>query len=247
MTNPSSRRLATKKQVLYANAIAETVGYDLTFTEKDSYYEVNKFITENEEQYRNAGNEKIASVRQIDYANAISNACGLNIFFGSKSKYKETADFISRHKGEYIQKKWRESICEYDNAEKSIEIPTESMLFICDNLFGKHGLYAFIGKDNVVLYIGKSIDLSSRIPKSYRERKDYAKINKVMYYVDDNMANVNIMEILLIAEYNPILNTESKTEDIPTKFYSGIDILNDFKEIPKFCNNASERSVAVCQ
>ena len=65
-------------------------------------------------------------------------------------------------------------------------------------------------------------------------------INKIMYYIDENMANVNIMEILLIAENNPVLNTESKTEDVPTKFHSGIDILNDFNEIPNFCDYEME-------
>ena len=58
-----------------------------------------------------------------------------------------------------------------------------------------------------------------------------------MYFLDDNMANVNILEILLIAEYDPVLNAESKTDDIPTRFHSGIDILRDFEEIPYFYQN----------
>ena len=77
----------------------------------------------------------------------------------------------------------RESICEYEVNEDSIDISMESMLFICDNLFKKHGWYVFIGNDDVILYIGKSKDLSARIPTSYRERKNYAKINKIMYQI----------------------------------------------------------------
>lgn len=236
MERKSNRKLATERQILYANAISSTLGLGLSFSRDDSYYEVNKFITENEGKYKNKGTEKLASIRQIDYANAISNFCNIGISFDENSTYIEVADFISQNKDEYMRMRWRESICEYEKTENSIDVPKESMLFICDNLFKKHGLYAFIGKDDVVLYIGKSIDLSSRIPTSYKERKEYAKINKIMYYVDENMANVNIMEILLIAEYSPVLNTESKTEDVPTKFHSGIDILNDFKEVPHFCD-----------
>lgn len=240
MERKSNRKLATERQILYANSISSTLGLGLSFSRDDSYYEVNKFITENEGKYKNKGTEKLASIRQIDYANAISNFCNIGISFDENSAYIEVADFISQNKDEYMRMRWRESICEYEKTENSIDVSKESMLFICDNLFKKHGLYAFIGDNDVILYIGKSTDLSSRIPTSYKERKGYAKINKIMYYIDENMANVNIMEILLIAECNPVLNTESKTEDVPTKFHSGIDILNDFNEIPHFCDYEME-------
>lgn len=240
MDNAIKRKLASERQISYANAISDAISSNLTFEKGDSYYEVNKFITENEEKYKNKGSEKLASIRQIDYANAISDFCNIGVHFDKNSTYIEVADFISQNKDEYMRLRWRESICECERNENSIDIPMESMLFICDNLFKKHGLYAFIGNDDVILYIGKSKDLSARIPTSYKERKNYAKINKIMYYVDENMANVNIMEILLIAENNPVLNTESKTEDIPTKFHSGIDILNDFIEIPNFCDYEME-------
>lgn len=236
MERMNNRKLATKRQISYANAISNTLGLKLSFAKDDSYYVVNRFITENEEKYKNKSSEKLASIRQIDYANAISNYCNIGVSFDENSTYVEVANFISQNKDEYMRMRWRESICEHENVENSIDVPTESMLFICDNLFKKHGLYAFVGNDDVILYIGKSVDLSSRIPTSYRERKDYAKVNKIMYYIDSNMADVNILEILLIAEYNPVLNTESKTEDIPTKFHSGIDISSDFKEIPHFCD-----------
>lgn len=236
MERMNNRKLATERQISYANAISNTLGLKLSFAKDDSYYVVNRFITENEEKYKNKSSKKLASIRQIDYANAISNYCNIGVSFDENNTYVEVANFISQNKDEYMRMRWRESICEHEDVENSIDVPTESMLFICDNLFKKHGLYAFVGNDDVILYIGKSVDLSSRIPTSYRERKDYAKVNKIMYYTDSNMADVNILEILLIAEYNPVLNTESKTEDIPTKFHSGIDILNDFKEIPHFCD-----------
>ena len=51
-----------------------------------------------------------------------------------------------------------------------------------------------------------------------------------------------ILEILLIAENNPILNSESNSQEMPTLFSSGIDIIRDFYELPYFNeNNESEK------
>ena len=50
----------------------------------------------------------------------------------------------------------------------------------------------------------------------------------------ENMANVNILEILLIAENNPILNSESNSQEMPTLFSSDVDIIRDFYELPYF-------------
>lgn len=238
------RKLATEKQVSYANAISNTIGLGVQFENGDSYYDVSKFIKNNEKEYKENESRKLASARQIDYANAISDVCNIEVLFNDKSTCKEVSDFICQYKDKYIRAQWRETIIAYENKENSIDIPKESMLFICDNLFKKHGLYAFIGNNSEILYIGKSTDLASRIPNSYKERKNCAKINKIMYYVDDNMADINILEILLIAEYNPILNTESKTEDIPTRFHSGINILNEFSEIPGFFGSNAVEVVA---
>ena len=58
MSNVSKRKLATEKQISYANAISNTLGIGLIFTKDDSYYEVNKFITKNEGKYKNKDSEK---------------------------------------------------------------------------------------------------------------------------------------------------------------------------------------------
>ena len=106
--------------------------------------------------------------------------------------------------------------------------------FMLDVLYKKSGLYAFLNELDEVVYIGKSINLLDRIPSSYRERCRYSNISKIMYYVDDNIANVNILELLLISEYEPVLNTDCKTEHKSTLFSSGIDIKTDFVELEEF-------------
>lgn len=234
----TSRRLATQNQVLYANSISRTLNLNKTFTTECSFYQVGKFIRDNEKAYKEYGDDRKASIRQIDFANTISDCCELDEKFDSNSGYFEVSDFISKHKDEYSRLVWRETICEYEPSEKSIPFPQECMLFICDNLYKVHGLYSFVSEDNVILYIGKSTDLSQRIPSSYQERKNSAKINKVLFYPMENMANVNIMEILLIAENNPVLNSESNSQEMPTLFSSGIDIIKDFYELPYFNKKA---------
>lgn len=236
------RKLASPKQIKFARVIAEALDINMSFNEGDSYYDVNEFITEHEGEYKKC-NWKKASIRQIDYANAISRACYGYKKFDENSCYGDVSDFISGNKDAYARILWRESIIEKnseDTVECSKDFPTESMLFLCDNLYKVHGVYAFIGEDNTILYIGKSIDLSQRITSSYRERKNSAKITRVMFYAVNNIADTNILEILLIAENNPVLNEDCKTEDSPELFHSGIDILRDFSEIPL---NNSEKEV----
>ncbi len=233
MAKRKAKRAATKNQVNYANTIAESIGSDLRFSGEDSFYEVSNFIKEHAQDYRKNESEKCATEKQIEYANIISKTCNLGIMFNKNSLLKDVSNFISQHKDEFEHEELRERIC--NNAEYGTEdIPKKSMMFICGNLFKKSGLYAFLGENDSILYIGKSTDLSSRILTSYEERRKYAKINRIMYYIDENMANVNTLELLLISEYNPILNKDCRTECTSTIFQSGIDILNDFKEIPHF-------------
>lgn len=175
------RKLATDRQLSYAKAIAKALDEEYTFDKNSSYYDVNKYISENEEEFKSIGNNRPASIRQIDYANAISNLCRIGKNFDCNSTHEEVDEFITKNRDEYRLHLLKESIT-----------------------------------------------------NSKRERMDSARIDKVMYYVIDNMADVNIMEILLIAENNPVLNSESKTEEIPERFKSGIDILSDFSGIPNF-------------
>lgn len=232
------RKKATEKQISYANAIAEYLRIDVRFSIGDSFYDVTKFIRENEENYKNK-NKRLASIKQVDYANAISDICDLGFHFNETSTYEQVSNFILKHKKEYIQKIWRREILENEKVYPGNDLTKESLIFICDNLYDKHGVYAFIGDNNEILYVGKSTDLSQRITSSYAERRSQAHIKRILYYVEDNMSDVSILEICLICENKPRLNTESKFDDFPTRYSSGIDILRDFDEIP-FLNKGED-------
>lgn len=234
MAKRKSGKTATENQVNYANLIASSIGSDLRFSVEDSSCKVSKFIKDNMSDYRKMENRKCATEKQVEYANTISKTCDLGVMFDKNSPSKDVSDFITKHKDEFEYAERRGYICDNNTQQSQTDIPKDSMLFICDNLFKKSGLYAFLGENNSVLYIGKSTDLSSRIPTSYEERRKYAKIKRIMYYVDENMANVNTLELLLISEYSPILNKDCRTEYKSTMFQSGIDVLKDFKEVPHF-------------
>ena len=239
----NGRKLVSPRQLKFARAIANALNIEVAFSENDSYYDVSEFIREHEDEYKKC-NWKKSSIRQIDYANAISRACYGYKRFDESSRYGDVSDFISKNKDAYARILWRESIIEKNNedvVECSKDFPTESMLFLCDNLYKVPGVYAFIGENNTILYIGKSVDLSQRITSSYRERKNSAKIERVMFYAVNNIADTNILEILLIAENNPVLNEDCKTEDSPELFHSEIDILRDFSEIS--LNNSEREAV----
>ncbi len=242
MVKEKPRRTATPKMVDYANSISQSLSIGTEFTLDDSLFDVSKFIRTHKKEFEESAKIRLASIRQIDFANTISDICNIGAHFDKNSTHEQISAFIKKYKGVYKQVTWRNSVCGQAISEYAGDIPKESMLFICDNLYGKHGLYAFIGEDEKVLYIGKSFDISQRIPTSYKERGNRKNIKKIMYYINDNMADVNVLEILLIEEYAPALNTDCKTNEKPSMFHSGIDILKDFKEIPYFVSDETEVS-----
>lgn len=244
-----AKKMATEKQIAYANGISKALELDVTFNSNSSFYEVSKFIRINEKDYKS--NKRKATERQIDFANAISDICEFGIEFDENSLFEEVNKFITEHKIDYRKAIYRMSIesGEPHTGTTGREYTTEGMspealLFLYENLYKKSGVYAFVGKDNEIIYIGKSVDLSSRIPSSFRERRGYADIKRIMYFQDDNITNVNILEILLISENDPLLNGDCKTDCKPTMFHSNLDIIKDFSEIPCPLSN-TEKNIAV--
>lgn len=237
-----SRKLATEKQILYANAIAKSLEIDLCFKNDDPYYTVSKFIKENEEYYKE--NIKMATPRQIDYANAISDELKIEKKFDETALAKDVAKFISDHGEEFAlncaKKKYLEEKVGYINKNgEFISFPFECCEFMSENLYGKHGVYAFLDGSENVVYIGKSINLADRITGSYHERQD-GRIEKIMYYTDESMANAHVLELILINKYKPIFNTDCKSDDDFTLFPCDISIEKDFKVLPYFSNKCKE-------
>ena len=112
------------------------------------------------------------------------------------------------------------------------DIGEKNAIWITENLRNKPGVYVFVGYRNKILYIGKSLDLATRIPSSYSERVEKVKIKKIMYYITPTQSDAGVLEMLLIAENKPLLNKDGKTNDKPQLFKSGLSILDDFEEIP---------------
>lgn len=121
------------------------------------------------------------------------------------------------------------------------DVGEKASLWISQNLKDKPGVYVFIGYKKKILYVGKSLDLASRIPSSYSERVEKVKIHKIMYYITPTKADAGILEMLLISENKPLLNKDGKTSDVPIMFKSNLDIFKDFEEIP-LRNKRNKRS-----
>lgn len=113
--------------------------------------------------------------------------------------------------------------------------------FIVDNLSNKTGLYAMYSGE-VCLYIGKSTNLAMRIPSSYdrvvKECWDYDNedfwIDTIKYLIIPNTGDVDILELLYIAKYKPLLNRDcnSKTTSLLPLFANEISI-EKFSNIPE--------------
>ena len=92
----------------------------------------------------------------------------------------------------------------------------------------KPGIYKFLDKDGVILYVGKAINLRSRV-KSYflNDLYDRPRIRLMLPYIDNveiqetnNEIESLVLESLLIKKYQPKYNTDLKDD----KSYSWIYI-----------------------
>lgn len=83
---------------------------------------------------------------------------------------------------------------------------------LLEGLEKKSGVYRLFDKDKLLLYIGKSYDLYSRIKTSLKDKgARYISILQT-----NNLSDASILEMFLIAKHKPPLNKESNTLDLPT-------------------------------
>lgn len=85
------------------------------------------------------------------------------------------------------------------------------------------GIYIFWDNDEVV-YIGKATVSGTRILSSYQERKLSSPITHVSVIKIANVADIHVLEPLLICENNPKLNKEFSCGRTPSMVSSNIDI-----------------------
>lgn len=178
----------------------------------------------------------IATDKQILFAYSIAEKLNLE---KPRRTFEDCFKFIKEHKDQYYDTVYKTPFVKslYDNESGQYkdfksDFNELAIKWIEDNLHKTYGLYCFLGNNDEILYIGKSIDLASRIPTSYCERKKQANIVKVMYYITPSKADASILEMLLITENKPFLNYDGITDDNSKLFKSNINIIKDFKNIP---------------
>ena len=163
------------------------------------------------------------TINMVMFAKSISETLGIELPDFNFDSYRE---FISDNKDLFNKK--NESKLQITTPELGENVIT----FLEENCLRKSGIYCFL-EGNEIVYIGKSINLAERIQTSFTERKEHANIDRIMYY-EVPKTDLSIMEMLLIAENNPRLNRDGKTNGKPQRFKSGIDIIKDFVDVG-FC------------
>lgn len=98
---------------------------------------------------------------------------------------------------------------------------TEDFTKLLYEISGKHGCYLLYDKNNTLIYVGKSVNLSSRITSSISERG----ATKATVSLTETEADMHILEPYLIGTLKPILNKEFSCNDktsfkIDYKLYS---------------------------
>ena len=208
--------------------IIYTPVFAISLKGSDYMQEENPF---SKEQMKHKLQFKEPSESQINYAYAIADVLELDKPIGDSYVFWK---FINTNKPKYVaffEKQKKENTIERFLRYRPVEIPLKNFKKQIEKLYKQSGVYAFLGKDNELLYIGKSIDLSNRIPSSLNERRRVAFVNAVLYYPVETEADTNILEIMLIAENKPILNGESNSKDYPIMYHSNINIIKDFERL----------------
>lgn len=172
-----------------------------------------------------------ATEKQIEYAYAIADKLEIE---RPKTTYEECSNFISKYKERYKSLWCKDLITDLSKFNLKFyvnDFTEQERKWINDNLSDVAGVYAFVGEKNKILYIGKSLNLACRIPTSYEERAKQSKIKRVFCYATPTKADASILEMILITENKPVLNSDGNVDDYSLLFKSKLNILKDFKEV----------------
>lgn len=141
--------------------------------------------------------------------------------YGAKADRKSNNRFVL----DQLEKKYKHSV----------QVNKFDWCRVADELNHSGGLYALYGRDDTLLYIGKSTDLLLRIPSSIQVlRKEYVPVHSAKYLLVENRGDMDILELLYIQYLKPIHNTDcnhqnSIFEDVAKQFLD----LSKFKDIPR--------------
>lgn len=161
-----------------------------------------------------------ATDKQIIYCEAICKELGIEE--PNYESKQETFYFLRNYVPIYKKKMNQE---ELDNGMKFVrnKLSNEAISFLKEN-DDKIGIYLFWHKD-YILYVGKTTKKNThRVLSSYKERKGKISIDFLSFIEIDNIADLNILEIILISELKPLYNKDCVCDDNPAIYRSEIDI-----------------------
>ena len=208
----------------YAKSIAELLEIDLP---KQTLRCTHYFINKHKQEYA----DKMNVVRRPTdnmwfFAKEIAKALDLDV---PNYTFDDVSNFIQTHKREFNHLVYSLD-ARIERAKASGELPDDVVEFLETNLYQVSGIYCFTDKDNNIMYIGKSVDLASRIQSSYHERVQQESPFNILYYPCWK-GDISALEMVLIGENKPLLNGDGKYEEELRMFKSNIDVLNDFKTL----------------
>lgn len=83
---------------------------------------------------------------------------------------------------------------------------TDEFLNMIADLEGQPGVYSFWQGENILLYVGRSINLGQRIPGSFNRFHSYDRPIYVRYIPTQSASDAVVLEAYFIVTYNPPLN-----------------------------------------
>jgi hypothetical protein len=109
---------------------------------------------------------------------------------------------------------------------------TNELTDALDNLRGLPGVYSFWSKEGTALYVGRSINLCSRICDSFKRFKSYNRPVYVRYIVTTTASDAILLESYFIAMLTPPMNSADNYGDEVTLSIGPIPEWSD----PVLCN-----------
>lgn len=158
-----------------------------------------------------------ASNKMRDYANVI--AKHLHLPTPNFDSFDETHEFIKKNARTFRK----------DRVDKYISYASgkrpQAIKWYTDELLknGFKGIYLFWNEDDLV-YIGKATVSASRVLSSFNTRKYSIPITHISVIKLENVADIHVLEPLLICENNPLLNREFSCGITPSMVSSNIDV-----------------------
>lgn len=158
------------------------------------------------------------------YAKAISEELGVKE--PDYNSFEDVSSFITKNKDKYNKLLFNKTVPQrldyngkkYKKNKDSVLEKTAPML---NELYAKHGCYVLWSRKEIV-YVGKSKNLGARILQSTLEREKQKEITAITPILTQTEADMHILELVLINELKPILNSDTFCKDSSCTFKSGI-------------------------